>query len=743
METPTNTAKENQTTLFPTGQWNFTSLVDKDEQEEIMKAVPEKYVSLIFDVWDGEEEDVGNVFKLLGLTKHPLFREIHLYLVKRWIQFTKKPIPVSYTFDCNDLKELFDRNSNDYDLSYIEEYLCGRDGFWEPEDWYNYEWDSYMTDQIDENNWKTIMGIFGVDTQEVAENLLTESPQNEEEEELQEEHQEDIDEIQNFIVWANNDEYEYSVKNAMAKDIEDKLAEHFQHEGRLNTDNMGSKSWIIDGDLRDYVNDIWDNTEDVFEYHTEYLNNTLEDVIYDQIVHLLRLPEIVFASLMEEEYIFWEYCEGKKGECLEVETKYFDGYWQPDIDINESLSDRLGELTYEPEVTTPLHGQDEEQSINEFFPGTLMAVGKKPGDVWQLFLSEKWAAIGPQGFRMSYIIKKDAEIWAKTGKDDFGNDENKLKQDISWDEPESNTLKEEEVEQFDVKRWSRLNNLDKAYILEHGPGPIRNSKNIDIPEYVRRLLTKAIFEAKGGWGRAPVKFILYMKHDGEIVDIRGSASFTTIPNEFNIGNKVTLGDLIRFERTTNYSLTMKGNLNEKKEMSKRIIKEEIKEKIGLTPQRQFYLKQLSEENNRRFKPKELLRLADMIDNTTAGWMSAGGRQKVMDFLFKLRDSGLVNMYEAPDFLISGSRWFKKYVDFKHPELLVDYDEYMDEDDVDYYLNQQRKLVQELIKDSDGIRDVMISNVMGRKGDNASLEELTRELRPAAVDMLKLWMEFIT
>ena len=27
----------------------------------------------------------------------------------------------------------------------------------------------------------------------------------------------------------------------------------------------------------------------------------------------------------------------------------FDGYWYPDIDINESLSDRLGELTYEPE----------------------------------------------------------------------------------------------------------------------------------------------------------------------------------------------------------------------------------------------------------------------------------------------------------------------------------------------------------------------------------------------------------
>ena len=70
-------------------------------------------------------------------------------------------------------------------------------------------------------------------------------------------------------------------------------------------------------------------------------------------------------------------------------------------------------------------------------------------------MSEKWAAIGPQGFRMSYIIKKDAEIWAKTGKDDFGNDENELKQDISWNEPESNTLREQEeqLKMFTTGQW--------------------------------------------------------------------------------------------------------------------------------------------------------------------------------------------------------------------------------------------------------------------------------------------------
>jgi len=668
MENPTETIKENQIPLFPTGEWNFTSaLVDKDEQEEIIKVLPEKYVSLIFDVWNGEHEDVGNVFNLLKLEKHPLIAEIYTHLVKRWIQFSEKPIPVSYTWDCDDLKDLFDRNdNNDVNLDYIPEYLCGDDSFWDPSEWFQYEWDDWMLDSLDETNWKTIISIFGGVSQEVAEHLINNQPQNEEEEELIEKYEEEISDIKHFIIWANNDSHENAIKNAMAEDIKDKINEHFDYKGKLMSDGSGSFSYTIEGDLRDYANNEWDKIN-TFEFHDSYALETLEGVVLDYADARSNLgwnlPDILFRILMEEEYNFWDYCEGKKGECLEAETKFFDGYWAPDYDINEMLADRLYEITETPTII----------DVNG---------NQKP-------------------------------------------------------------LNPEVLEQFDVKRWNRLNNLDKAYILEHGPGPIRNSKNVDIPEYVRRLLTQATFESKGGWGRAPIKFILYMSPTGKILDIRGSASFTTPPNEFNIGNKVTFGDLVRFESTTNYSLTMKGNIKEKKEMNKRIIKEVVKEKIGLTAQRQFYLKQLSEEVNESYTPNDLLRLADMIDNTTSGWMSAGGRKKVMDFLFKLRDSGLVNMYQSTDFLTSGSRWFEKYVDFKHPELLEDYEEYMDEDDDDYYDNERRKLVQELIKDSDGIRDVMISNVMGRKGDNASLEELTRELRPAALDMVKLWMEFIT
>lgn len=67
--------------------------------------------------------------------------------------------------------------------------------------------------------------------------------------------------------------------------------------------------------------------------------------------------------------------------------------------------------------------------LQEFVPGTLLDLRKKPGDVWQLAVSGKWAAIGPLGYRMSYDEEEGGEMearqWAKTGKDSAGNDEQK------------------------------------------------------------------------------------------------------------------------------------------------------------------------------------------------------------------------------------------------------------------------------------------------------------------------------
>ena len=78
---------------------------------------------------------------------------------------------------------------------------------------------------------------------------------------------------------------------------------------------------------------------------------------------------MLFKALMDEEYAFWDYCEGKKGECLQPDTKFFDGYWDPNYDINGSLEDRLAELTYEPQITTP---EGETKPLNEQYKEQLV-----------------------------------------------------------------------------------------------------------------------------------------------------------------------------------------------------------------------------------------------------------------------------------------------------------------------------------------------------------------------------------
>tara|TARA_R110001583_G_scaffold3173_2_gene20776 strand:- start:35009 stop:41008 length:6000 start_codon:yes stop_codon:yes gene_type:complete len=338
--------QDNQMRLFPYGDWEFPVGWNEDNVDEIthiQENVPEPIFKKIFEIWDKNGIDFS-IFKLLGVLPDTATA---IYVLKRYIQNTTKPIPVTTTFDCDDLTNLFDRNDRDYDMEYIEEYLCGKDEFWEAQDWYQYGWDDYMLDLVDENNWKTIGGIFGGVSQSVAEHMLAEQPQNEEEEELIEKYQDDIDEIQSFISWANNDAHEDKVKSAMAEDIEDKIAEHFEAEGQLYTDNDGSKRWTIEGDLRDYINDQWDNT-DTYYYHSDYSSQPIEDWLVDMFI-TNDIPNVIFSSLMDEEYKFWDYCEGKRGDCLQTDDKFFSGYWTPDYDINEILADRLGELSYQPE----------------------------------------------------------------------------------------------------------------------------------------------------------------------------------------------------------------------------------------------------------------------------------------------------------------------------------------------------------------------------------------------------------
>ena len=91
-------------------------------------------------------------------------------------------------------------------------------------------------------------------------------------------YEEEIDEIRMSLTSAYNDEHENGIKNAMANDIIDKITDYFE-EGNLVTTDDGTKQWYIEFDLKDLLEDKWDNTE-YFEY-TDYDGNTLESVMMD------------------------------------------------------------------------------------------------------------------------------------------------------------------------------------------------------------------------------------------------------------------------------------------------------------------------------------------------------------------------------------------------------------------------------------------------------------------------------
>ena len=348
---------------FPVGYEDYTvdgKLYDGDEQETvdvIKDAVSNEAVTYLFKKWDKSGISFEDL-KLLGIpTNNSLTRTM---LVKRYLKNTYKNIPVSHEFDCDELADMFIKNPRDYSTDYIQKYLCADDSWMDYDGWYDSDWYDGMADGLDEQNWETIVKILKVPNKEIADNLINDTPQNEEEERMVNELEEEISEIKNSIVWSHNDESEYATKNAMAGDITDKLSEHLDDfNGKLIQDDDGRFSWRIEGNLLDYLeDDMWDNTE-VFQHHPDYAGTTLDEWLQD-LTH--ELPESIFQALMLEEFTFLDYDYGKRGDMLEPETKWFNGYYHPDYDINQAAFDRLRELEYQFSSNSP-EQLDEETDI--------------------------------------------------------------------------------------------------------------------------------------------------------------------------------------------------------------------------------------------------------------------------------------------------------------------------------------------------------------------------------------------
>jgi hypothetical protein len=93
------------------------------------------------------------------------------------------------------------------------------------------------------------------------------------------------------------------------------------------------------------------------------------------------------------------------------------------------------------------------------------------------------------------------------------------------------------------------------------------------------------------------------------------------------------------------------------------------------------------------------------------------------YLYLLRDTGLVNMFEASPFLFSGKEWIDRY-----------YGEGR-EDDEDF---------QKMLEKADDAKNKMIQGTlkyMGSKGKEIEIEEVNRILRRMAQKMVQLYVTF--
>jgi len=361
---------DEQLNMFPTGQWDWPKEMDGFEEEDIediKKAVSERQVKFLFNKWDEDGVSFEDL-KLLGVPANS--GVINALLMKRYILSGTRPLPVSFSFDCTDLADMFITNNN-YNMGYVEDFLCGKDSFWDSEDWYAHEWYDGITYDIDEKNWKSISDIFGGVSKSDADNILNRTSSSEEVDKLIEKYDGQIDDIRHHLLWAHSDGSEYATKEAMSDDILDKLAEHFDDGKLVRSEKDGSYSWEVNGDLRNWLDlDDWDDPSK-FEFHPDYAGETLENILTHTSPSYIG-PQILFEALIKEKYTFEDYDYGAQGDKLETETKWFDGYFQPEYDVNSSLSDRLGEVEAEasPDGTYfggPLNEQEQKIRVKTIY----------------------------------------------------------------------------------------------------------------------------------------------------------------------------------------------------------------------------------------------------------------------------------------------------------------------------------------------------------------------------------------
>ena len=115
-----------------------------------------------------------------------------------------------------------------------------------------------------------------------------------------------------------------------------------------------------------------------------------------------------------------------------------------------------------------------------------------------------------------------------------------------------------------VDYWRRVNPLREHLI----PTDDEEQPNFDMERF-GNLMVRAYFNYSGGWGQPPKRFVVYITPSGIVKGVSLNVGMSNRDVPFKEGDKVSLGDLIRFEKNSKFDLQMKGRIREE------VIKEQI------------------------------------------------------------------------------------------------------------------------------------------------------------------------
>ena len=124
----------------------------------------------------------------------------------------------------------------------------------------------------------------------------------------------------------------------------------------------------------------------------------------------------------------------------------------------------------------------------------------------------------------------------------------------------------------DVDYWRRVNPLSEHIISND-----EEDKTDFDHERFGNLMVRAYFNYAGGWGQSPKRFVVYLTPSGVVKNVSLNIGMSNREVPFKEGDKVSLGDLMRFEKNSKFDLQMKGRIREGLIKEQNLPEEELSE----------------------------------------------------------------------------------------------------------------------------------------------------------------------